>query len=68
MNKQGKDTEEADVELIREAVRGQKDCSVCLLNYTKEGHKFRNQVEAYLCYECNDSFYAALFLLCCSSS
>jgi len=40
---QGKDTDKADIAKIREAIDKKKACSVCLLNYRKNGSSFVNQ-------------------------
>lgn len=41
---QGKETDPADVDAIRDAVHDKKEVSVCLMNYTKHGEQFLNQV------------------------
>lgn len=40
---QGPGTSTADIAKIREAVEAKKGCSVCLLNYRKDGSSFVNQ-------------------------
>lgn len=41
---QGPDTEKSDVERIADAIKKEKDVSVNLLNYKKDGTKFINEV------------------------
>lgn len=41
---QGAQTEGVDTQRIRDAVKAQKDCSVNLLNYKKDGSTFINEV------------------------
>lgn len=42
---QGEDTDSNNVELIRKTVKQQKDLSVTLLNYTKSGRQFWNDLQ-----------------------
>lgn len=40
---QGPETDRADVDVIIHAIKNEKECSVNLLNYKKDGTKFRNE-------------------------
>lgn len=40
---QGRDTKPSDIAIIRQAVENKTACSVCLLNYRKDGSTFANQ-------------------------
>ena len=44
---QGKETNEEDVDRIRDAIKEEKDCSVNLLNHKKDGSTFINEVSSF---------------------
>nr|AML77188.1 putative LOV domain-containing protein [Diselma archeri] len=41
---QGQDTNQADIKKIRESIEGEQSCTVCILNYRKDGTPFWNQL------------------------
>jgi PAS domain S-box-containing protein len=49
---QGKETAKEDVERIRDAIENEKDCSVNLLNYKKDGATFINEVSIFASLSC----------------
>lgn len=60
---QGKDSSQADVAKIREAITKKEATSLCLLNYKKDGTTFLNQVSAEGCTSVALQFYPHCFLL-----
>ena len=51
---QGAETLDEDKQRISDAIKAEKDCSVNLLNYKKDGTKFINEVSSLLMGEVKD--------------